>query len=63
MVQKDIIALHKQGAGYKKIAKELNVNVPRDTVGSWQVQNLKEQSLHYLDGTEIGSCQLLEPDF
>ena len=30
--REEIIALHKQGKGYKKIAKALNV--PRDTVGS-----------------------------
>ena len=31
-LREEIIALHKQGNGYKKIAKALNV--PRDTVGS-----------------------------
>ena len=30
--REEIIVLHKQGKGYKKIAKALNV--PRDTVGS-----------------------------
>ena len=35
-LREEIIALHKQGTGYKKMAKALNValNVPRDTVGS-----------------------------
>jgi len=37
----DIINLHKQGTGYKKIAKALNV--PRDTIGRIVARsNLKE---------------------
>ena len=62
-LREEIIALHKQGTGYQKIAKALYI--PRETVGSI-VCNFKVKwtvVTYYLGEAEKGSYPRQQPDF
>jgi len=59
-----IIALHKQESRYKKIVKEMFLNVHRDTVGSIVCKFKVKGTVVTLPGRgRKGSCQQLQPDF